>query len=144
MPYQEQEQEQEQDQEQEDSTARSVASPAKTEGNAPPAATPKPKVSTTGTRLPKDWVLPKAWGEWALTERTDLNADDVRKEAACFSDHWKAKAGADARKADWEATWRNWIRRADASSQGKGIRPAAKIPPRDNFENMNYGTGGKL
>jgi hypothetical protein len=33
-------------------------------------------------------------------------------ELAKFRDHWTARAGAGARKADWEATWRNWARRA--------------------------------
>ena len=63
--------------------------------------------------MAKDWVLLKSWGDWALEERKDLTAEDVRREAACFADHWHGKAGADARKADWEATWRNWIRRVD-------------------------------
>ncbi|MDR0458711.1 MAG: hypothetical protein LBH10_06780, partial [Burkholderiaceae bacterium] len=76
---------------------------------APPAAAPKNRV---GTRLPDGWALPRPWGDWALGERADLSADDVRREAACFADYWHGKAGADARKADWEATWRNWIRRA--------------------------------
>jgi hypothetical protein len=89
-------------------------------------------------------MLPKAWGEWALAERTDLTADDVRREAACFADHWRGKAGADARKADWEATWRNWVRRSNAGGQGKGARSAGKVPPRENFDNVNYGTGGRL
>ncbi len=88
--------------------------------SAPPAATPKPKASPTGTRLPEGWMLPKAWGEWALSERNDLTADDVRREGACFADYWHGKAGADARKADWEATWRNWIRRADGQPAAKG------------------------
>ena len=90
-------------------------------------------------------MLPKAWGEWALAERNDLTADDVRREAACFADHWHGKAGADARKADWEATWRNWIRRSNAGGQVKAARQAAgKTPPRENFDNVNYGTGGRL
>jgi len=67
-----------------------------------------------GSRLPDDWRLPKDWGDWAIAERPDLSADDVRRESACFADYWHAKAGADARKVDWAGTWRNWIRRAHA------------------------------
>jgi hypothetical protein len=29
-----------------------------------------------------------------------------------FCDHWRAQPGAKGRKADWPATWRNWMRRA--------------------------------
>jgi hypothetical protein len=57
-------------------------------------------------------LLPKAWGEWALSERPDLNADQVRKIADEFKDYWLSIANqAKAKRADWEATWRNWIRK---------------------------------
>ncbi|MDR0215570.1 MAG: hypothetical protein LBJ15_16430 [Comamonas sp.] len=103
----------------------------KTDGTpaaAAPAASPTDKAK--GTRLPKDWVLLKGWGDWALKERPDLTAEDVRREAACFLDHWVGKAGADARKADWEATWRNWIRRVDrrkAAGAGQAGQGGAKF-----------------
>ena len=67
--------------------------------------------TTKGTRLPEDWILPKAWGEWALAERPELTADDVRKMAESFKDYWLANANrAIGKKADWQATWRNWVR----------------------------------
>lgn len=68
------------------------------------------------SRLPNDWVLPKSWGNWALTEHPEWNADIVRKVAERFRDHWLSKGGADARKVDWEATWRNWVRREKSLS----------------------------
>lgn len=68
-----------------------------------------------GTRLPADWRLPKAWGEWAMTHAAEqgraMESDDVRSAADKFRDFWVAKPGKDGRKSDWEATWRNWIRR---------------------------------
>ena len=76
----------------------------------PPSATPAKKESTQGKRLPDDWKLPKAWGEWALEDNPALTAEDVRKEGEKFRNHWVAKAGKDARKLDWKATWANWIR----------------------------------
>lgn len=63
------------------------------------------------TRLLADWVLPKAWGEWALKERKTWDAARVRHVASMFRDHWIAKGGKDAAKLDWEATWRNWVRK---------------------------------
>ena len=65
------------------------------------------------TRLADVWMLPQAWCEWALQARPDLTEDDVRKQAEVFADFWHAKAGADAKKLDWLATWRNWIRRCE-------------------------------
>lgn len=73
--------------------------------------------SPTGSRLPADWSLPADWKDWATKERPDVNAE---REAASFADYWHGKPGADARKADWLATWRNWIRRAKPSG-GNGM-----------------------
>lgn len=77
----------------------------------PPQAPPKPAKARNGQRLPEDWALPKAWGEWALTQFPAMTADEVRNQADVFADYWRAKAGQDARKLDWLMTWRNWIRR---------------------------------
>lgn len=70
--------------------------------------TGKPTPQPHGKRLPADWVLPKALGEWALSEYPHWTADIVRRVARSFADHWHAKAGKEARKLDWNATWRNW------------------------------------
>lgn len=60
-----------------------------------------------GSRLPEDWVLSAKLGKWAL-EQFDVSRDQVLAEAQRFKDHWLGKAGKEARKVDWEATWRNW------------------------------------
>lgn len=69
------------------------------------ATTDKPE---RGTRLPKDWQLPKAWGEWALAKYPQWTADKVRDEALKFRNHWTALTGKAATKLDWQATWQNW------------------------------------
>jgi uncharacterized protein YdaU (DUF1376 family) len=61
----------------------------------------------SGTRLPADWTLPDEWAAWALQERPDLIPSQT---AQCFADYWHGVAGAKGRKADWLATWRNWVR----------------------------------
>ncbi len=76
----------------------------------PPSASTK-----KGTALPADWKLPKAWGEWALSEKPELKVDDIRRMADTFKDHWLANANrATGKKADWLATWRNWVRNSKA------------------------------
>lgn len=77
-------------------------------GVSPPLEKKKPE--SYGTRLPRGWVLPKRWGVWALQEAPAWDAQRVRAVADKFRDHWHGKAGKDARKADWLATWRNWVR----------------------------------
>lgn len=60
--------------------------------------------------MPADWRLPGDCADWALQERPDWTADDVRRSADKFRDYWTAKSGKDATKVDWAATWRNWVR----------------------------------
>ena len=78
----------------------------------PPAHTPvKNNSRVRGTRLAADFELPADWRDWAISEGglTPAHADD---EGEAFRDYWHAKAGKDAVKTDWLATWRNWVRRA--------------------------------
>lgn len=94
-------------------------------GAAGAARTAEPKA----VALPKDWQLPKAWGDWAMSEFPHWTADIVRLEADKFADHWRGKSGKDARKADWPATWRNWCRSDIAQrahplrASGPGMKP---------------------
>ena len=62
-----------------------------------------------GTRLPDDWVLPRSWGTWAFQVFV-ASESQRRREGDSFRDYWIARTGKDATKADWQATWRNWIR----------------------------------
>lgn len=69
--------------------------------------------SPRGTALPKDWELPGDWRTWAEGARPDV---DVLTVADSFRDYWVAKPGKDGRKADWLATWRNWVRNQRSGS----------------------------
>lgn len=69
----------------------------------------KEKSSPNGSRLPDDWTPPEDWLAWARSEKPGINA---LQEADKFKDFWHGKAGKDGRKANWQATWRNWIRNA--------------------------------
>ena len=60
----------------------------------------------------RSWAEGKGWG------RMDL--DGITEG---FVDYWLGKAGKDATKVDWLATWRNWIKR-DAEGAFSG-RPRA-------------------
>jgi uncharacterized protein YdaU (DUF1376 family) len=78
-----------------------------------------PKKAPSGSRLDADWFLPKSWGDWARDEGVDQDA--IRSEADRFKDYWLSVAGAKGRKADWQATWRNWIRKFLAdNAKGRG------------------------
>ena len=93
-------------------------------GAGPPAAVAEPK-SKRGTRLPTDWRPTELQVAWAAKERPDL---DIARTADRFRDYWIAKAGADACKLDWDATWRNWVRNESGGSPPRGgAAPAGHI-----------------
>ena len=83
---------------------------------APPAPPAPPKRKT---RLPEDFHVPPDWLAWAIEDHGML-AGQVYEQAKRFTDHWR---GTGEPKADWQATWRNWIRRAEDFD---GKRPAGK------------------
>ncbi len=77
----------------------------------PVSATPKPKrPAATGTRLPEGW-LPSAPVRAAMKDAAPLV--DLKTEHERFTDYWIAQPGARGRKTDWDATWRNWMRKAN-------------------------------
>ena len=88
------------------------ATPIATNNHKPITINHKPiKENKRGSRLPQDWFLTKAMGDWATEERPDL---DVRQVAEQFKDYWVAQAGQKGVKLDWDATWRNWVRNTKA------------------------------
>lgn len=59
----------------------------------------------------------------AFAAQQGLTNGRATAELAKFRDFWAAKTGADATKADWQATWRNWVRRAvETQPQGQQRR----------------------
>ena len=103
--------------------------------DASPSAQPAPKKSsgTTGTRLPENFQVPDDWIDWATDERPDIPPADMRTVAESFVDYWAAKAGAAARKVDWQATWRNWVR----NQKRYATPPPAKEPKFDPTAYVN-------
>jgi uncharacterized protein YdaU (DUF1376 family) len=66
--------------------------------------------ATKGTRF--DLVaIPEEWTLFCKKERSDLNPTVVFDG---FKDYWVSVAGAKGVKADWTATWRNWVRNQKA------------------------------
>lgn len=89
------------------------------------------------TRLDPAWEPPFELLEWASREYPTV---DARTATDSFRDYWTAIAGARGLKADWNATWRNWIRnqvnygkRTGASNSN---RPSGPIEARDNLERL--------
>lgn len=62
---------------------------------------------SAGSRLPADWQPSSADLDYA--EAHGLQDHALGEEIERFRNYWTAKSGANARKRDWAATWRNWV-----------------------------------
>lgn len=95
--------------------ARVDRTPATVVADAPTQTTKaEPKRTTTSTRLPDGWFPSRTPGN----ESTEAGHDQawLQRELDRFRDYWAAQPGQRGRKANWDATWRNWVRKADEMS----------------------------
>lgn len=63
-----------------------------------------------GEYLPEEWEPSDKAKQWTVENYPHVNAG---LELEKFRDYWQAASGQNARKRDWNAAWRNWIRRAE-------------------------------
>lgn len=68
------------------------------------------RAPTQGTRIPEDFSLTDERLYCAISK--GLSRSEAEEELEKFLDYWRAVPGQKGRKADWDATWRNWVRNA--------------------------------
>jgi hypothetical protein len=67
------------------------------------------KEKRTAHLIPEDWSpRPEDWSTMA----EHFGWVDLKKQTYAFKDYWTSQPPSKAKKTDWDATWRNWIRRA--------------------------------
>lgn len=93
-----------------------------------PAVAGAERAKTRGTRIPEPFPVTPEMVAWARRECPGLDHRAVTIE---FVDYWRAVAGAKGVKLDWEATWRNWLRR-EGRTGGKATAAPGK-PNRDQW-----------
>jgi uncharacterized protein YdaU (DUF1376 family) len=82
---------------------------------APAAAGKIRSLRQAGTRIPDDFQVTESMRQWARKE--GLPAPDLHVEH--FVDYWTASASAGAVKRDWNAAFRNWLRKEAQFIGGK-------------------------
>jgi hypothetical protein len=85
--------------------------------SAPPAKQAANR-SPSGSRIPDGFPASDEIA-WCRSERPDLDAAALREK---FRDYWTGVPGQKGRKADWPATWRNFVR-------SEFVRPQARASP---------------
>jgi hypothetical protein len=85
----------------------------------PPSRTPEPGPAQKRARqLPEDWE-PEPFAPSSEVGRIVQvwQPGRLERELSKFRDYWR---GTGKRMADWQATWRNWVRRADGERRDHG------------------------
>lgn len=119
---------------------KSRAEAEKIKGKASPSVR-----SPTGSRLPDGW-LPTS-DMIAFASKEGFSPDEIARTADDFRDYWAAESGAKARKADWLATWRRWVRRDLNGVKGNGGKqqrqhgPTAGEAAHERFMSALAGSG---
>lgn len=86
-----------------------------------------------GTRLPDAFVP-----DWDFAAGKGFGRTEAEAEFEKFRDYWSAKAGREATKLDWQATWRNWIRNAGRPRAFGGRAPPGGMDGKGNFRAHNF------
>lgn len=79
-----------------------------------------------GTRLQADFVPSPESRAKIIAESPGV---DLLREHAKFVDYWSAQPGQKGVKADWDATWRNWMRKASEDTR----RPKSRQQETDDL-----------
>lgn len=88
------------------------------------AQPPKKKKRSTATRLPDGWMP----DEKVIAQmREECPAVNLEFEHRKFTDYWVALPDSRARKKDWNATWRNWIRNASQRRPQRGTSSSGSM-----------------
>lgn len=67
-----------------------------------------------GTRIQKPFTLSNEMIQWAVDKHPLV---DYHTQTEAFIDYWTSQPGQKGVKADWVATWRNWIRNSKPTLQ---------------------------
>lgn len=74
--------------------------------------------SSRGTRLDPDWM---PGNDLIAVLRAECPNVDQQREHRKFVDYWISQPGQKGVRLNWDATWRNWVRRA-AENASRGYR----------------------
>ena len=82
---------------------------------------------TRGARLPSGWQ--PAREEATMRAEAGHGREWLVDQLEQFHDYWAAQPGSKGVKANWESTWRNWLKKAKTFEAPRGnFRPAAVDP----------------
>lgn len=81
----------------------------------PPYNPPKGETKKRATRIEDGWIPSQQVIDTIRAEHPGLNLESEHK---IFMDYWLSAPDSKARKVDWDATWRGWMRRNGSKVTG--------------------------
>jgi hypothetical protein len=88
--------------------APGAAAPELVIGTSPPAEPEaRRRAPDRGSFLPDDWRLSQQ--DIAFAHGKGLADAEIRREGEKFHSYWTGASGRNARKRNWQATWRTWV-----------------------------------
>lgn len=99
----------------------SLADPS---SEAPVVVAKIPRSRGAGTRIPEPFIVDEAMRDWAVDR--GFTPEWCGQQTERFVNYWTAKAGKDGAKADWRATWRNWLLKASDDLPAYSSKAAPK------------------
>lgn len=94
------------------------------------AESQKPEKAKRATKIPDPFFLTQGMRSWAAEKADAVN---IREETENFVDYWR---GAGKAKADWIATWRTWMRKAQKDAE-RGKRYGQPVNRQQQVEDSN-------
>lgn len=85
---------------------------------APLAVATPVKAAKRGSRINESWYPSQAAIDKIKDEFSFVTNDWLRSQHRQFIDYWIAQPGQRGTKLDWDATWRNWMRRSAERHSG--------------------------
>lgn len=104
------------------------------EKSSPPSveyATPKKTRAPRKAKIPTPFLVTGEMRTWAAESVPGV---DLKTETEKFVDYWRGEATT---KADWTATWRNWMRKAQQDHNRPGPRGGAFVNRQQQIEEEN-------
>lgn len=100
----------------------------------PPICPPteaKEKPAPRKTKIPTPFMLTAEMRTWASESVPGV---DLKSETEKFVDYWRGEAKT---KADWPATWRNWMRKAQQDHNRPPMRGVSTVNRQQQVEDAN-------
>ena len=94
----------------------------------PPLIPPAEKPSAKKSKIPSPFLVTGEMRAWAAESAPGV---DLKTETEKFVDYWRGEAKT---KADWPATWRNWMRKAQQDHNRPGPRGGAPVNRQQQIE----------